>query len=92
MAIHVDRNETDARGQVTLLGRYTVTFRFEGIKDLSIEDFNYQNVLSGIYYEEQEQDKEMQVTMHGIFGTNVKFRCSAATVEEVVPSESTGSY
>jgi len=58
-----------------------VTFRFERPEDLIIEDFNHQNVLTGIYFKLIEDT--VHVKCDGTFGVDAAFRCQKVSVEAV---------
>jgi hypothetical protein len=44
-------------------------------------EFNHQNVLAGTYFDEEREG--IKVTLDGIFGADLAFRCSGVTVDEV---------
>ena len=71
----------DERGYYLTDKHCIVTFRFEEIEQLVIQDFNHQNALSGILF---EMDGTLRVTFEGIFGVSARFRCAKAIVDAVV--------
>ncbi len=78
----LDRSETDSSGCFKRSAHCLVTFRFSRVEDLRADGFNHQNVLSSILFNEAAGG--LQVTLEGIFGLTATFRCSEASVEEVI--------
>jgi hypothetical protein len=81
LALHADRTQTDEKGYWKVIGKYLVTFRFLRIEDLQMTDFNHQNVLAGIYIDEKPEG--IEVTLDGIFGAHLEFRCYSVIVDDV---------
>jgi hypothetical protein len=75
------RDKVDERGFYQISNHCIVTRRFDKIRELSIDDFNHQNVLAGIVF--QMMEDTLHVTVEGIFGLAARFQCSQATVEGV---------
>ena len=77
------RNMVDERGSYLTVGRCIATLRFEGVDQLAIEEFNHQNVLSGMVFE-MDGTLHVHVTLAGIFGISARFQCLKVAVEDVL--------
>lgn len=64
-----------------------VLFRFSKIVNLSLADFNQQNVLAYleiVNLSDREQDKvKFKIVLAGIFGVTAKFHCNSVSIESV---------
>jgi hypothetical protein len=84
-------SEVDENKRLVLKNHSIVRFRFSEIIDLEINEFNHQNVLSGLYIERnQDQGSEtplFKVTFEGIYGMHADFHCRGISVESVEPYE-----
>ncbi|HWF11122.1 MAG TPA: Imm50 family immunity protein [Bryobacteraceae bacterium] len=68
-------------------GRYIIVrFVFHGIDDLSLEDFNHQNVIWSLELELAPENR-MRITFHSIFGAALSFTCARGEVIEAAPSD-----
>lgn len=82
-------SQIDESGRYVLKNHAAVTFRFTEIYELSLEDFNQQNVLQGLYIvdvsDRQLERIKFEVTLEGIHGVTAKFQCNSISVESVEP-------
>jgi Immunity protein 50 len=82
-------SQIDERGRYVLKNHAAVTFRFAEIYELSLEDFNQQNVLQGLYIvdasDRQLERIKFEVALEGIHGVTAKFLCNSISVESVAP-------
>jgi hypothetical protein len=82
-------SQIDAQGRYVLKNHIAVTFRFSGVYELHLEDFNYQNVLQGLNIadisERHLEGIKFEVSFDGIFGVSAKFQCDSISVESVEP-------
>ena len=81
--------QVDESGGYGLKNNFAVTFRFDKVVELSLEDFNHQNVLQElIVIDVSDRQLEMvkfQVSFDGIFGVSAKFQCHSISIESVEP-------
>jgi hypothetical protein len=88
-AVHVFEmtSDVDDKGHYDLKNHVVVRFRFSRIVNLSLADFNQQNVLQYLEIEnlsDREQDKvKFKVIFEGIFGVKAKFHCDSVSIESV---------
>lgn len=75
-------NEVDSAGHLKHANPSVVTLRFVGLRDLSLQDFNEQNVLQTLSCTRTEEG-DLLVEIFGIFGLSGAFRCSRAEVAAV---------
>ena len=81
----VDRSTTDERGYYRRTHNCIVTLSCRDIHDLSITDFNQQNVLRELIIRE---DDDVEVIFAGIYGLSARLRCSVVVVDNLAPVES----
>ena len=62
--------------------RCQVNLRFTGIRDLDIDGFNEQNVLSELLIE--QEPNELRVTFGPCYGLSGEFLCARAVVAQVI--------
>jgi hypothetical protein len=81
--------EIDERGSYRLKNEVLVLFRFSKIVNLSLADFNQQNVLSHLeitHLSDRAGDKvKFKVAFSGIFGLTAQFHCDSVSIESVEP-------
>jgi len=81
--------EVDEHGKHVLKNHTAVTFRFIEIYELSLEDFNQQNVMCDLSISDISDHKleriKFNVSFDGIFGVSAKFQCNSICVESVEP-------
>ena len=82
-------SQIDERGRYVLKNHVAATLRFNEIYELSLENFNQQNVLQGLYIVDvsnrQMERITFEVTIEGIHGVTAKFQCNAISVESAEP-------
>ena len=66
-----------------LVKSVVVDFRFTGVEDLSMSNFNHQNVLEGIAFSESEGGTPISVEVTGIYGFEGGWRCRTVEVAGV---------
>jgi hypothetical protein len=74
---------TTTDGYYRLTHQVVVTFRFEGIDALVLEDFNRQNVIGGLGVEPvvgAEGQSMLEVELSSIYGLGGTFRCRTAEI------------
>jgi hypothetical protein len=81
VAVHTfeTTKETDRSGRYVLRKHIIVTFVLERIKDVRLEGFNCQNVLSGISIARQRETYDLD--LEGIYGVAGKIRAEAMRIE-----------
>jgi len=92
-AVHVfeGTSQVDDEGErrYVLKNHVVVRMRFSRIGNLSLADFNQQNVLWSLKIEhlsDRPRDKvKFAVIFHGTFGATAKFHCDAVSIESVEP-------
>lgn len=87
-------NEVDANGYYVLRNHTLAHLRFNGVAELYIEDFNYQNALMGLSLTD-ESDRQMQrvkwsVRFDSAFGVDASFQCYSVEVDSVVSCDKAG--
>src|SRR5258707_11285980 len=82
----VNRSATDERGYYRRTHSCIVTLSCHDVHDLSIEDFNLQNVIQELII--REDDDEVEVVFAGIYGLSARLRCSVIAVDNLAPVES----
>ena len=93
LLIHLRRYEPRGVGTVgyhqVLVKSVVVDFRFKGVDDLSVCDFNHQNVIEAISFSEGDGDAPVSVEVSGIYGFEGSWRCRTVEVVGVSkgPSE-----
>jgi len=70
--------EHNSAGQFIRSDEVLVRMRFYGISELSLFDFNEQNVLSDLSLIEESTEK--RVRLHGLYGLSGSFLCKAIEV------------
>jgi hypothetical protein len=91
MAVYV--YETDGRvepdGRCALRHETLATFEFEGVSELTVADFNHQNVIWALAIEEvsaeQLEEVRYRVELSASFGVAAAFSCRDARVVDVQP-------
>ena len=82
-------SQVDNEGRYVLRNHTLVRFRFYKIVNLSLTDFNQQNVLQHLDIEhlsDRERDKvKFKITFSGIFGVKAEFHCDSVSIESVEP-------
>ena len=82
-------SQIDERGQYVLKNHVSVIFRFVEIYQLSLEDFDQQNVLQRFHIvdvsDRQLERIKFEVLMSGTFGVTAKFQCNSIRIESVEP-------
>ncbi len=82
-------SQIDEQGRYVLKNHVAVTFRFNEIYELKLEDFNHQNVLQGLSIvdvsDKQLERIKFEVSFDGIFGLSAKFQCNSVHIESVEP-------
>lgn len=77
--------------RIVLKNHSIVRFRFSDIVNLEIDEFNHQNVLSGLYIDRNQdqgaETSQFKVTFEGIYGMHAVFGCRRISVESVEPYE-----
>lgn len=73
--------ETDENGYYKTIHNYLVSLRFENITNLKLEDFNHQNVLWGLDFQEAEINSNLiKVNMETSYGCRGEFLCEEVIV------------
>jgi hypothetical protein len=72
----------DSAGYFRRANPSIVTLRFYGLRELSLQDFNEQNVLQTLTCSRMEEG-DLLVEICGIYGLSGAFRCSRAEVAAV---------
>lgn len=84
-------SEIDPNNQYVLKNHTLVTVNFSGINQLSLEDFNHQNVLLGLSIKDisdrQLEWDKFEVSFDGIHGVSGRFQCKTVDIESVMPYE-----
>ena len=89
--VHVFRMspELDARGCYLLRDHALATFRFAGVIQLKLSDFNHQNQLAALRIQDitdrQWEWSKFAVTFAGSSGMDAEFFCGAVTVVSARP-------
>ena len=82
-------SQIDERGRYVLKNHVAAALRFNEIYELSLEDFNQQNVLQGLYIVDvsnrQMERIKFDVTIEGIHGVTAKLQCNSISVEYAEP-------
>ena len=81
--------EIDGDGRYKLEKHAIVTFDFDGVEELALRDFNYQNVIACLTFAEgttEEGRPGLQVHFQAIFGVGCLFQCLVARVRSVEPA------
>jgi hypothetical protein len=82
-------SEVDERNRYVLKNHVAVTIRFIEIYNLSMKDFNHQNVLQGLNIDDisdpQFERIKFEVSFDGIFGISVRLQCNSISVVSVEP-------
>src|SRR6266436_3276343 len=82
-------SEIDERNRYVLKNHLAVTIRFIEIYNLSMKDFNHQNVLQGLNIDDISDPEleriKFEVSFDGIFGVSVKLQCKSISVVSVEP-------
>ena len=74
-------DEVDDRGYFKHANQSLVTLRFAGINDVSLEGFNEQNVISGLFL--TKDDDALKVVVSPLYGLSTEFSCARADVERI---------
>jgi hypothetical protein len=76
-------------GRLKFVDHTLVTFEFEEVESLELEDFGPQNVLFDLMFEDVRlaAGRQIQVTLSSSHGLSARFRCRTAIVLEAVPFE-----
>ncbi len=81
-------------GHFVLRHHVEVSFRFRGVDEVRLEDWNNQNVLFGLSItdigDRQLDRLKYEVSFDGSFGVHSTFLCRGAEVESVKPWEADG--
>ena len=81
--------EIDERKSYVLKNHVAVTIRFIEIYNLSMNDFNHQNVLQGLNIDDISDRRleriKFEVSFEGIFGVSAKLQCNSISVVSVEP-------
>jgi hypothetical protein len=94
VAVHVYEMtpEIDNRNRYVLKHHVVVTFHFSRVIQISLQDFNHQNVLSHLSIvdlsDRQLEHIRFEVTFEGTFGVTANFQCGSIAIESVEPYES----
>lgn len=87
LRVHVRRYESRAVGTVdyhqALVQSVFIDFRFTGVEDLSITDFNEQNVIDDIAVS-RDAGAPMTVEIPGIYGFDATWKCRDLEVTSVL--------
>ena len=87
LRVHVRRYESRGVGTVdyhqALVKSVLIDFRFSGIEDLSVSEFNCQNVIDDIILSAAEENARVSVEISGIYGFDGKWTCDHAEVVRV---------
>lgn len=82
-------NEVDAKGHFVLRHDVLVSFRFRGVDQLRLEDWNNQNAIFGLGIEDirsrQLDVLKFEVRFDGSFGVQARFLCRSVEIESVKP-------
>lgn len=82
-------SEIDEKGYYVLKNKSIVWIQFLEVVELSLDDFNYQNVLWGLTIIDVSGDQlervKFEVSFDSSFGIDAKFKCFAIEVESVEP-------
>lgn len=93
LLVHLRRFESRGVGTVdyhqALVKSVVVDFRFMGVEDLSVSDFNHQNVIDDIAFSKGDGAAPVSVEVSGIYGFEGGWRCQTVEVVGVSkgPSE-----
>jgi hypothetical protein len=87
LRVHLRRYESRGVGTVdyhqALVKSVVVDFKFGGVEDLSVSDFNHQNVIESISFSDGEGGAPISVEVSGIYGFEGGWRCKTASVAGV---------
>lgn len=87
-------NEVNERGYYVLTNHTLASIRFLDVNDFKMDDFNQQNVISGLIIEqkirEQGATPHFSVEFHASFGMDASFTCLRIEVIQADPCTSKG--
>jgi hypothetical protein len=79
-------SDVDLNGTFKRRNSVEVRIRFSKIENLTIDDFNHQNVLSDLYFEDSKNGlSEFKIMFEGIYGLHAEFECERVSIESVRP-------
>lgn len=82
-------DEVDAKGYFVLRHHVLVSFRFRGVDQLRLEDWNNQNALMGLRITDirsrQLDALKYEVHFDSSFGVDARFLCRSVAIESVKP-------
>ena len=82
-------SDIDAQGRYVLRHHTLVSLRFDGVQDLELNDFNNQNALSEIAFNEIGSqafpEPSYEIVFAGVHGISASFRCREVMVAGVQP-------
>ncbi len=87
-------SEVGSNGAYVLQHHVLVLFRFHGVDQWKMEDFNHQNALMGISFKDitasQLELLDFEISLCGAFGLDGSFLCKVVEVVEVTPCDANG--
>lgn len=88
--VHVFEMTSEIKDERYVLQHHSlVTFQFLEIDELSLNDFNNQNVLQGLFIQDVSSDQleniKFEVSFDGIHGMDARFKCSSIKILSVTP-------
>ena len=87
LRVHVRRYESRGAGTIdyhqALVKSVLIDLRFSGVEDLSVSDFNCQNVIDDIVLSAEEENGRVAVEISGIYGLDGRWTCDYAEVVRV---------
>jgi hypothetical protein len=86
-------SEVTPEGYYRLVKHHLVKFRFDHIDEVSIRDFNHQNVISELTITRIEEPTDhalIRVDFDGCYGIEGGFRAVSGAVEAIIPCTKTG--
>jgi Immunity protein 50 len=90
LTVHVrqyePRDEGTVRYHLALVRSVLITFRFVGVEALEVSDFNHQNVIDAITFQDSRSPlgATLSVEVESIFGFSGRWHCRFAEVASVV--------
>ncbi len=86
--------ETSENGFLKLVKHHLVHFEFTEVREVLLKDFNHQNAVFGLLFEELPKDRAgnhlFKVTLEPAFGLNGTFIAYGGTVVSVIPCKEDG--
>lgn len=89
-------DKVDAKGYFVTEKHGVVRFRFTGIRELSLSEFNCQNALMDISFvdiaDRQMEGLRFEVSFDPAYGVSCSFQCASIEIEGIEPGPPRGVY